>query len=170
MPNSRPLLTPTLTAALLLVGVLVMNSQWASKATQTTFVIAAGNGDVNHVIHALDAGIDPNSYSDFGWTALASSLASSDREISTILIDRGADVNRVTRDGDGALVPIAIRSGSVLMARFVIKRGAHPCPAVSTKIGNDFSATSIVELAAVNGHRALADYLEALCGAQPSTL
>lgn len=89
-------------------------------------ITAIRNDNPVQVEKLLSEGVDPNSRTDEGTTALILAAKRGYLEICRLLIARGADVNlrANNRDGDSALIGAA-RRGFVGICRLLLKHGAN---------------------------------------------
>ena len=111
----------------------------ADSGAKDTIHIAASVGDIDSVKEHLDTGIDINSKSLAGGTALTASVYSGRERIAKLLINKGADVNTITDKGSTNLhvasarghikiVEILIENGADVNARDVDSRGTGDTP------------------------------------------
>jgi uncharacterized protein len=65
----------------------------------TPLIFAAREGDIESIKVLLDAGVDVNQTSEYGWTALLTATHNRYYKLGAYLIGRGADVNRANAGG-----------------------------------------------------------------------
>jgi ankyrin repeat protein len=117
----------------------LLKKHGANSGAKDTIQIAAAVGDIDSVKEHLDAGIDINSKSSAGWTALIESAYSGREKIAKLLIAKGADVNAMTDRGSTALhitsarghkkiAAVLIEKGADVNARDIDSRGAGDTP------------------------------------------
>ncbi|MFL6214410.1 MAG: ankyrin repeat domain-containing protein [Blastocatellia bacterium] len=109
-----------------------------TPAEQAEWVAIALNGSAADLKRLLDAGLNPNSKTAEGTTALM--MAARDLEKVKLLIERGADVNARAATGITPLMAAAQYTGNVEVVRLLLKKGARPNPDQGVEVRNDASA------------------------------
>jgi len=106
---------------LLLLGVTISMS---AATTDVRIANAAMNGDRDSVRSLLNQKVDVNTPQGDGMTALHWAVFRDDLDMAKVLIDAGASVKAVTRNG--AITPIifAARNGNAAMIELLLKSGA----------------------------------------------
>ena len=87
-------------------------------------LVAGGDLPVDILSSLLDSGIDVNTKSGPGYTALHYTIFRNRLEKAAILLKRGADPNQVTQEGQSALA-MAAQRGCVKMTALLLKSGAR---------------------------------------------
>src|ERR1043166_3689535 len=82
------------------------------------------NGSAAELKKLLDRGMNPNSKTAGGTTALM--MAARDLEKVKLLVARGADVNAHATTGITPLMVAAQYPGNVAVVRFLLQKGARP--------------------------------------------
>lgn len=95
-------------------------------------------GSSDELKKALDGGLNPNSKTPAGTTALM--LAAGDPEKLRILLDRGANINDRAESGFTALMVAARYFGNGKAVKLLLSRGAKPVSAASVSVSNDMTA------------------------------
>lgn len=113
-------------------------SPYVADAEQPEWVRAALTGSASDLRKLLDGGMDPNSKTAEGTTALM--LAARDIEKVKLLIDRGADVNARAASGISPLMVAARCRGNAGVVRLLLSKGAKPNSDKSVEVRNDASA------------------------------
>ena len=90
---------------------------------ETPLISATMNKDENKVKHLLQVGVNVNTMTSHGLTALEEAALNGCTKIAILLIEAGADVNVLGLSGDTALM-LAVRKGNLRMAEVLIKAGA----------------------------------------------
>ena len=90
---------------------------------QTPLILATTKEDQNMVKSVLQAGVDVNTMTRFGRTALEEATLNGCTKIVIMLIEAGADVNFLAKSGHTALM-LAMHKGNLRMGEVLIKAGA----------------------------------------------
>jgi ankyrin repeat protein len=109
----------------ILLFVLILPTAVLAQDQKEEFFAAAKKGDVAAVKALLDKGVDVNSKTEYGATALAYACDKGNLEVVRLLVDRGANVN--VRDTFYGEVPLgwAIEKGHVDIIRLLLEKGAE---------------------------------------------
>jgi ankyrin repeat protein len=84
-------------------------------------------GDLAGVRRALENGLSPNFENRFGWTLLMLAAIEGNVAIGQLLIERGADINRLTSMGSGQnALSLAIIGGHVKFLKLLLENSADP--------------------------------------------
>ena len=108
-----------LTISFLLAGVAVADE----KADE--FLAAARKGDVAKVKSMLDGGVDVNTRSQYGATALSFACDRGNLDLVKLLIERGADVNAADTFYNATPLTWAADKGFVEIVRLLLDKGAR---------------------------------------------
>jgi ankyrin repeat protein len=144
---------------------------FAGLTPREILVTAAHNGDRVVLESLLGQGLDVNSVSDLPGerTALASAAAANQMEIVRLLIEKGADINAKTADGDAPVIA-ALKQGWIGCAEYLLGKGAECDPDILAAAKGDAAAVEKVtadgrtdfarlkmlgDVAAANGHAAI---------------
>ncbi|HKA17872.1 MAG TPA: ankyrin repeat domain-containing protein [Blastocatellia bacterium] len=113
------MLRPTKLLIILLLAVTAI-----AQESNEEFFAAARKGDIPAVKAFLDKGVDVNSKTRYGATALSYACDKGHVELVRLLIDRGADVN--TKDTFYGEVPLgwALSHGHVQIVKLLLDKGA----------------------------------------------
>ena len=111
------------------------------------------NSDITYLVLALDRGVDPNSASVNGTSALMYASKIGDARMARVLISFGADVNAVNDSGASALT-LAAKYGNTEVAQMLVQNGAT----VDAKTKNGVTPA---QMAKKYNHKTTADFLEA---------
>jgi serine/threonine-protein phosphatase 6 regulatory ankyrin repeat subunit B len=95
----------------------------ANEQKEYMFRSAAGSGNLDAVKEFLNDGVDVNSSSNRGYTALISASLRGHTAIVNILLENGADVNARDNDGDSPLMA-SISKGHTDVAKLLLGNGA----------------------------------------------
>jgi ankyrin repeat protein len=95
----------------------------ANERKEYMFRSAAGSGNLDAVKEFLDDGVDVNSSSNSGYTALLASSLRGHLPVVKVLIEHGANVNARDNDGDFPLLA-SISSGHTDIAELLLENGA----------------------------------------------
>jgi ankyrin repeat protein len=95
----------------------------ANERKEYMFRSAAGSGNLDAVKEFLDDGVDVNSSSNSGYTALLASSLRGYTAVVKVLIEHGADVNARDNDGDFPLLA-SISNGHTDVAKLLLENGA----------------------------------------------
>jgi ankyrin repeat protein len=93
------------------------------SALQESFLISADEGDTVMVSKLIDAGLDVNSATWDGVTALMYAVDDNNTGMAKLLISRGANINLRPRQGYPALIT-ALQKGYLDLAEYLIQNGA----------------------------------------------
>lgn len=127
-----------------------------APAEQAEWMAVSLNGSAADLKRLLDAGLNSNSKTAEGTTALM--MAARDLEKVRLLVERGADVNARAATGITPLMAAAQYTGNVDVVRLLLKKGARPNPDRGVEVRNDASAIFYAMMAFdVEMVRALAD-------------
>lgn len=97
---------------------------WASPTPEEELFVAVQNNDLARVEQLLNNGVDVNSRNSYDSTPLMMAAFSDDRlSVARLLIDRGADVNAISREGGTALTH-ACDFGAYNIVELLISSGA----------------------------------------------
>ena len=84
---------------------------------------AVENNDLDTIVEMLNNGTNINEQYGFGWTALMEACSDDNIEIAKCLLQRRADPNIISVDGDTALM-IAVRGGNLDITKLLLEKGA----------------------------------------------
>ena len=89
------------------------------------FIDAAGKGDENTVLSLLlTSKVNINDTDVYGFTALMNAVAYNHKEVVSLLIDKGADINMNNKyDGDTAFI-YAVNNGYENIVSLLLDKGA----------------------------------------------
>lgn len=126
---------------MLQAGVFLLMLGWLAGATagveDVALRSATSAGDTKAVLALLSRGADVNGKSpDNGGTALMLAAMGGKREMAELLLDNGADVNAMSRDGNTALM-FAVLFGHRDVVQLLVEHGAD------TKIKNKLGGTAL---------------------------
>ena len=82
------------------------------------------NRDFLGVENYLDAGGDPSLCNRKGWSLLMAAASKGNLEIVTLLLDRDADINALTKHSSESALTMAASSGRTKSVRLLLERGA----------------------------------------------
>jgi ankyrin repeat protein len=102
----------------------VANFQECGFLRRPPIITAAEFGNAGAVKALISYGVDPNSFSENGWTPLIAAARHGHLETVSLLIDNGADVNAQNMYGESALI-WAVRKGNIAMSKLLIENGAR---------------------------------------------
>ena len=100
------------------------------------FINAARCGDVGLLFNMLNAGVPVGSIYGYGHKALKEAAIYNRAEVAEVLLQKGADVSKLSRGGETVL-HIASRNNSTDVMRVLMQHGA------SAKVKNNFGKTPI---------------------------
>ena len=90
---------------------------------------AATEGPLSYVRSLLEAGVDPNDGTDFGYTALMGAAGRGRIEVVQMLLAAGADVRKRDNEGWTVLMSVAVsKSATAELTELLLAAGADPCP------------------------------------------
>ena len=82
------------------------------------------NSDFLEIQIYLNAGGDPSLCNRNGWSLLMAAAFKGDLKIATLLLDRGADINALTKHSKESALTMAATSGRTKSVRLLLERGA----------------------------------------------
>ena len=142
-------------ANLIMKRILFMNLIFALGCTLTSeskFVSAAGNGDLEQVKHFLEQGVNINCRANDDWTALTIAATEGHFKVIKLLVEYGADVNALEGGGNTALF-WAAKYGYTNIVLYLLDQGAYP----NKKC---FDCRTPMEIAEINGHQDIVQVLK----------
>ena len=100
------------------------------------FIDAARRGDISLLFDTLNAGVPVDSTYGYGHKALREAAIYNRADVAEVLLQKGADVSKLSRGGETVL-HVAARKNSTDVIRVLMQRGA------SAKVKNNLGKTPI---------------------------
>jgi len=82
-------------------------------------------GNIQNIKLLLDAGVNPDSRNQYGWTALMVALSSGQQGVADALVSAGSDINAKSQMGESPIY-VAVLSGNTDWVQRLMSLGAKP--------------------------------------------
>lgn len=126
-----------------------------SEESGNDLIDAAWRGDIVTVERLLNKGVNPNSRTTIGQTALDSASLKGHIEVVKLLIERGANVNATNNDGGTALMSAAW-GGYAGVVKLLLSKGASPNMTAKSSTGT----VTALSQAKIRGHDEIVQILK----------
>jgi len=95
------------------------------QADPAGFLVVVTKGDTAAAAAYLDAGVDVETTTRDGDSALANAVFNGHIEMAALLLERGADVNAANRQGGDTVLMWAVTTGSLTLTDLLLRHGAN---------------------------------------------